>query len=155
MAAEKQLTTETSDAPSQKPPNPFLFLSLIPKLILKPFANFNNNNNNNDNESDKSVKRVDSEGSKTKTPDVVRFPVTQKSEVPPLKVENEDAQEDTNPIVLWQVYALGGFIILKWAWGKWQERKASAKKDASGEEEQPPAPVPAPAPAPAPAPTED
>jgi len=44
----------------------------------------------------------------------------------------------TSPCLdLLQVYALGGFIILRWAWAKWQERKAKTKKDSSNEDQPP------------------
>nr|CAA56654.1 E24 ASN [Spinacia oleracea] len=137
------VTTGNPEASRQEQNNPFFFLSLIPKFLLQPFNNIKNKG-----DSEKSVKRVDGEegsGSNTKTPDVVRFPATQ-PEVAPLKLENEDAQEDTNPLILWQIYALGGFIVLKWAWGKWQERKAN--NGSSGEDQpQPPPSATAPAPA--------
>ncbi|XP_057531241.1 uncharacterized protein LOC130809464 [Amaranthus tricolor] len=118
-----------------QPNNPFAFLSLIHKIFANIFGNNNNTNSSDYNE--KSVISVDGEEAsrtKTKTPAVVRFPKTQ-PEVPPLKLENEDADNDTNPIILWQIYALGGFIVLKWAWEKWQARKANTKKDSSGTEQ--------------------
>ncbi|KAL5227678.1 hypothetical protein ABZP36_015943 [Zizania latifolia] len=48
---------------------------------------------------------------------------------PPIKLEEEDvppppaAEEDMAPRNLWQVYALGAFIVLRWAWVKWKENK--------------------------------
>nr|GEX24865.1 hypothetical protein CTI12_AA210430 [Tanacetum cinerariifolium] len=45
----------------------------------------------------------------------------------PLKLESEDADRETNPLVLWQVYAVGGFFVLKWAWGRWNERRERKK----------------------------
>ncbi|KAJ9540217.1 hypothetical protein OSB04_026723 [Centaurea solstitialis] len=58
--------------------------------------------------------------------------------VAPLKLESEEAEQETNPVVLWQVYAIGGFFILKWAWGRWNERRARKKPS----DEDTPAPSP-------------
>lgn len=64
----------------------------------------------------------ESEGEK---PDVVMFPRKPLEPPPALKLEvEEEAGKTSNPVILWQVYALGGFLILKWVWGRWQERKA-------------------------------
>ncbi|PWA78978.1 hypothetical protein CTI12_AA210430 [Artemisia annua] len=41
----------------------------------------------------------------------------------PLKLESEDADRQTNPLV----YAVGGFFVLKWAWGRWNERRERKK----------------------------
>ncbi|KAL2944336.1 Undecaprenyl-diphosphatase [Bienertia sinuspersici] len=142
---EKISATDKTTSNSENPPNnPFFFLSLIPKFLLKPF----DNNNNDKIEYGKSVKSVDKQeisDTNTKTPDAVKLPRKQ-VEIPSVKLDSEDVQEDTNPLILWQVYALGGFILLKWAWGKWQERKGKAKNDSTGED-QPPPPAPGPAPA--------
>ncbi|KAH9621067.1 hypothetical protein KSS87_017915 [Heliosperma pusillum] len=129
----KQPETPTSN-------NPFVFLIQIPQCLLNSLTNFINNKKQEkkvENET-KSLKNgggvvEESSAITAKTPDVVNFPFI-KQDVPPIKLESEDVQEDTNPIILWQVYALGGFIVLKWAWGKWQERKAKAKDDAPDED---------------------
>lgn len=58
----------------------------------------------------------------------VTFPdARSKTTAPPLKLESEDADRQTNPLVLWQVYAVGGFFVLKWAWGRWNERRERKK----------------------------
>ncbi|CAH9113530.1 unnamed protein product [Cuscuta epithymum] len=66
-------------------------------------------------------------------PSVVKFP---KAEFPSLKLESQESETDTNPVVLWQVYAIGGFFVLKWAWSRWNERKL--KKRPSNENTPPP-----------------
>ncbi|KAL9995256.1 hypothetical protein Hdeb2414_s0023g00637051 [Helianthus debilis subsp. tardiflorus] len=71
------------------------------------------------------------EVSKTAT---VAFPDGRKKTVEPLKLESEDAERETNPVVLWQVYVIGGFFILKWAWGRWNEHKERKK---SSDDDQP------------------
>lgn len=126
------------EAPPQKPQSNPLF-----SLISKFFGNPQQLKNEQDKKAEtaqkeESVKRVGGEERDSK-PNVVRFPLTQPEvKVPPLKLESDEAEKDTNPIVLWQVYALGGFIVLRWVWAKWQERKAAkAKKDESGEEKPP------------------
>ncbi|CAN1318922.1 hypothetical protein LINPERPRIM_LOCUS31020 [Linum perenne] len=63
----------------------------------------------------------------TPKPSVVRFP-NARSVVPlPMEVEIEESSHKThNP-----VYAMGGFLILKWVWARWNERKERAKKGSS------------------------
>ncbi|KAG5400565.1 hypothetical protein IGI04_015172 [Brassica rapa subsp. trilocularis] len=47
----------------------------------------------------------------------------------PLKFEAEGSSGRTsNSFVLWQVYALGGFLVLKWACARWNERKETTAK---------------------------
>ncbi|KAK9024063.1 hypothetical protein V6N11_004244 [Hibiscus sabdariffa] len=64
---------------------------------------------------------------------------------PPLEFESEECLGRTsNPIVLWQVYAVGGIFLLKWIWARWKERKEMGSKKESADEdeqeqEQPPA----------------
>ncbi|XP_074319345.1 uncharacterized protein LOC141656379 [Silene latifolia] len=136
---------EASPKQSETPPsnNPFVFLTQIPQCLLNSFKNLTKKQEKkaeNDNKSLKNDVVVVVEESSVinaqKTPDVVNFPWI-KQDVPPIKLESEDVQQDTNPIILWQVYALGGFIILKWAWGKWQERKDKAKEDAPDDDDHP------------------
>ncbi|KAL6523801.1 hypothetical protein OROHE_016339 [Orobanche hederae] len=69
-------------------------------------------------------------------PSVVTFP--RQSFVPlKLEAEAEEAEWSTNPVILWQVYAIGGFYILKWAWTRWNERKGQKKSDEDVEEPPP------------------
>ncbi|KAI3734653.1 hypothetical protein L6452_14127 [Arctium lappa] len=65
----------------------------------------------------------------------VRFPEARTTTVAPLKLEPEEVEQDTKPVVLWQVYAIGGFFILKWVLGRWNERRANKK---SSDEDSPP-----------------
>ncbi|XP_042513510.1 uncharacterized protein LOC122088343 [Macadamia integrifolia] len=74
--------------------------------------------------------RVDKEVREAKKPDMVRFPDSQR-DIPPLKLEVEESEKGTDPRILWQVYALGGFFILKWILARWNERRP--KDDSSGE----------------------
>ncbi|OAY38938.1 hypothetical protein MANES_10G054600v8 [Manihot esculenta] len=75
----------------------------------------------------------DGEADNTKQrPNFVRFPNAHPIIPPPLDIELEESSGKThNP-----VYALGGFIILKWVWARWKERKERAKK-ASPDNDQP------------------
>ncbi|KAI4385759.1 hypothetical protein MLD38_003752 [Melastoma candidum] len=80
------------------------------------------------------VVRVIDEEEVEKSPGLVRFTRRKEIENPTstqLKVEVEEDQsgKTSNPLVLWQVYALGGFLILRWVWGRWQERKARKGSD--------------------------
>ncbi|XVF75694.1 hypothetical protein PTKIN_Ptkin13bG0207300 [Pterospermum kingtungense] len=59
---------------------------------------------------------------------------------PPLEFEAEEGVGRTsNPIVLWQVYAIGGFFLVKWIWARWKERKDMGAKKESSDDDQPPA----------------
>ncbi|XP_044460998.1 uncharacterized protein LOC123192484 [Mangifera indica] len=115
-------------------------LSLLPKIELKlPFFN-------------KEPKQVEPAGVKKsqKTsverenvsvkPNLVRFPDRQ---MIPAKLEfeaEEPAGRTSNPVVLWQVYALGGILVLRWVWARWKERKERAgKKDSSDDNNDTPA----------------
>ncbi|GFQ00350.1 hypothetical protein PHJA_002179000 [Phtheirospermum japonicum] len=46
-----------------------------------------------------------------------------------LEAEAEGAERTTNPVILWQVYAIGSYYILRWAWIKWNERKGQNRSD--------------------------
>ncbi|KAL7184806.1 hypothetical protein ACSBR2_026863 [Camellia fascicularis] len=48
-------------------------------------------------------------------------------DMPSLKLQADECDQNTNPIVLWQVYAIGGFFILRWALARWKERMAKKK----------------------------
>ncbi|KAJ8557568.1 hypothetical protein K7X08_003193 [Anisodus acutangulus] len=63
---------------------------------------------------------------------VVKFP---KQDLPSLKLESDGTEPNTNPVVLWQVYAIGGFFVLRWAWSRWNERRGNKKPS---DEEPPP-----------------
>ncbi|KAJ0101193.1 hypothetical protein Patl1_05964 [Pistacia atlantica] len=117
-------------------------LSVFPKFELKlPFFN-------------KQPKQVESvgvkEGQKTSVesenvsvkPSLVRFPDSARQIIPArLEFEAEEpAGRTSNPVVLWQVYALGGFLVLRWVWARWKERKErAAKKDSSDDNDDTPA----------------
>ncbi|KAK9064041.1 hypothetical protein SSX86_017913 [Deinandra increscens subsp. villosa] len=73
-------------------------------------------------------------------PVVVRFPDAHPTTVEPLKLQAEEMERDTNPVFLWQVYAIGGFFVLRWVLARWKERRASKK---SSDEDSPPSPPPA------------
>ncbi|XP_027367405.1 uncharacterized protein LOC113873473 [Abrus precatorius] len=63
-------------------------------------------------------------------PNVVRFPKTQVVVPPSLEAEPDADQSSTktsNPIILWQVYVLGGIIISRWIWARWNERKGGGR----------------------------
>ncbi|RLN23241.1 uncharacterized protein C2845_PM07G35920 [Panicum miliaceum] len=63
-------------------------------------------------------------------------------QAPPIKLEEEEGappppatEEEMAPRNLWQVYALGAFIVLRWAWAKWkenQDRNDSDSPDGDG-----------------------
>uniref|UniRef100_A0A1J3DBW6 Uncharacterized protein n=1 Tax=Noccaea caerulescens TaxID=107243 RepID=A0A1J3DBW6_NOCCA len=73
------------------------------------------------------------------TVETVSFPYNPPTNTEPLKVEAEVSSGKTsNSLVIWQVYALGGFLVLKWAWARWNERnERSKKKEATDDDDQP------------------
>ncbi|KAL0921098.1 hypothetical protein M5K25_008134 [Dendrobium thyrsiflorum] len=62
------------------------------------------------------------------SPSMVVFP-RQIIDLPPLKLEVEDSFEDMNPRNMWQVYALGGFMLAKWIWARWKERRGNSQEE--------------------------
>ncbi|KVI05087.1 hypothetical protein Ccrd_016608 [Cynara cardunculus var. scolymus] len=58
----------------------------------------------------------------------VRFPEARTTTVAPLKLEPEEVEQGTKPVVLWQ-----------WVLGRWKERRA--KKKSSDEDSPPPPPA--------------
>ncbi|KAA8539212.1 hypothetical protein F0562_025904 [Nyssa sinensis] len=129
--AEIELKPENGET---KRPNPlFSFLSNLPLFNLLPL-----NREKENSEvvvSEKTTKIVDEEPEAEETKQViVKFPDTPPA-VPPLKLEAEESEQETNPVVLWQVYAIGGFFVLRWLWARWNERRA--KKRSSDDEPRP------------------
>ncbi|CAH2064325.1 unnamed protein product [Thlaspi arvense] len=76
--------------------------------------------------------------SKNSTYETVSFPYNPPKNPEPLKVEAEASSSRTsNSLVIWQVYALGGFLVLKWAWARWNERnERSDKKETTDDDGQ-------------------
>ncbi|KAG2669353.1 hypothetical protein I3760_14G030700 [Carya illinoinensis] len=78
------------------------------------------------------------EGAETtnQKPDVVRFSERRALVPAPLVTEAEESSAKTsNPVILWQVYALGGFLVLRWIWARWQERRGKKGSSESDNEE--------------------
>ncbi|XP_022765537.1 uncharacterized protein LOC111310382 isoform X2 [Durio zibethinus] len=86
-------------------------------------------------------KQLGDEMKKSKKADVVKLSETRPAAPSPLKLEAQQSERNSNPTILWQVYAIGGFFLLKWIWARWKERKEmGAKMESSDDEgEQPPA----------------
>ncbi|KAB1225311.1 hypothetical protein CJ030_MR1G015631 [Morella rubra] len=65
------------------------------------------------------------EADTNKKPDVVKFSQRRTLVQSPVTIEAEESSAKTsNPVILWQVYALGGFLVVRWIWARWQERRA-------------------------------
>ncbi|GAB4855151.1 hypothetical protein Ancab_023782 [Ancistrocladus abbreviatus] len=132
-AAKLAVVEEESSQQKKAPSNNMPFLSLLPKLQFNlPFGKPQQKAEMNAVAAEEQVSERAYEDSGTSKPDIVRFPVHQ-PELPPLNLENEEAENSSNPLVLWQVYALGGFMIARWLWAKWQERKAKTNRKPSNE----------------------
>ncbi|KAJ4890107.1 hypothetical protein Rs2_29855 [Raphanus sativus] len=79
-------------------------------------------------------------GDKETQNSTVSFPYNPPKSTEPLKVEAEPSSGTTsNSLVIWQVYALGGFLVLKWAWARWNERNEK-KKSTDDDDDQAPHP---------------
>ncbi|XP_072969674.1 uncharacterized protein [Typha angustifolia] len=82
------------------------------------------------------VERSKDGGEGRRPPLTVTFPDAlrrEKFDVPPIKLEVEESADDMSPRNMWQVYALGGFMVLRWIWARWKERKdkGSSPEDSS------------------------
>ncbi|KAK7268441.1 hypothetical protein RIF29_21139 [Crotalaria pallida] len=74
------------------------------------------------------------DGDDTK-PMVVWFPKTQVVVPPTLETEvdpHQPSNKTSNPLILWQVYALGAIFISRWVWARWNERKGQGRSPNDG-----------------------
>ncbi|KAJ9553739.1 hypothetical protein OSB04_017784 [Centaurea solstitialis] len=129
--ADKQVSTLSTNPEdeSTRPPNPFV------SIISKFTEVFNSRFPPPASEKKDVVVKVEKERKvaggevvvvEESKPVTVRFPEAPTTTVaPPLK--EEVVERDRKPVVLWQVYAIGGFFILKWALGRWKEHRANKK----------------------------
>ncbi|XP_021295909.1 uncharacterized protein LOC110425343 [Herrania umbratica] len=129
MAEAENKVIQTKNDNSVEPKNIF---SMLPKIELKfPFFKQPSKNPEASVQKEEEVETL-------KPPSVFignlqKFP-------PPLEMEAEECIGRTsNPIVLWQVYAIGGFFFLKWIWARLKERKEMGGKKESSDDEQSPA----------------
>ncbi|KMZ76167.1 hypothetical protein ZOSMA_106G00730 [Zostera marina] len=59
-------------------------------------------------------------------PKMVFLPNSRRNKIlpPPIKLhDQEEEKQGMNPNNMWQVYAFGGFLVLRWIWARWRERK--------------------------------
>ncbi|KAL5716768.1 hypothetical protein ACHQM5_009891 [Ranunculus cassubicifolius] len=109
------------------------------KKNQNPFFSFFNNFNLNFPQFNKQPKQLSMESTtkkvESKSPDFVRVQGARK-DFPSVKLEGEEFEEaNSGPQNMWQVYALGTFMIGRWLWARWNERKADQSRDCN---EQPP-----------------
>ncbi|XP_059307644.1 uncharacterized protein LOC132059143 [Lycium ferocissimum] len=121
-------TTTASDDQQNKPTNPIMSFICGVLQFFKPPPPNNNKIEETTSDPKPTVSVI-----KEEKPDVVKFP-KQDLETS-LKLESEGTETNTNPVVLWQVYAIGGFFVLRWAWSRWNERRGNKKPS---DEEPPP-----------------
>ncbi|XP_012090113.1 uncharacterized protein LOC105648357 isoform X1 [Jatropha curcas] len=121
------------------PKEPKNLFSQFPKIELK-FPFFNQEKKATTQSAVKEESRIEvigkgeAENGKQK-PNFVRFPNSQPIVPPSIDVELQESSGKThNPLIIWQVYALGGFLILKWVWARLKERNERAKKESSGDD---------------------
>ncbi|CAL9005831.1 unnamed protein product [Prunus brigantina] len=139
MAENTEIVSKEED-----PKGPKNLFSLFPKFKLQfPFLKQESKAGVAvEDEPTKAVAGDEGLESKTQKPDTVRFPKAQLVVPPPVAVENEEPSTKTsNPIILWQawffelyVYAIGGFLVLRWIWARWNERRD--RKEGSSDDEQ-------------------
>ncbi|KAL4576783.1 hypothetical protein LXL04_012882 [Taraxacum kok-saghyz] len=129
MADKGTLIVSKNDDELNRPPNPFSLLwSKFTQVFNFPFPQLP--------PAKKDTVKVETEKKAvvrggevvevTKSASVT-YPDGQTKTVTPLKVESEAAAQETSPAVLWQVYAIGGFFVLRWAFGRWKEHVARKK----------------------------
>ncbi|XP_008232032.1 PREDICTED: uncharacterized protein LOC103331200 [Prunus mume] len=131
MAENTEIVSKEED-----PKGPKNLFSLFPKFKLQfPFLKQESKAGVAvEDEPTKAVAGDEGLESKTQKPDTVRFPKAQLVVPPPVAVENEEPSTKTsNPIILWQVYAIGGFLVLRWIWARWNERRD--RKEGSSDDE--------------------
>ncbi|CAI8604007.1 unnamed protein product [Vicia faba] len=74
--------------------------------------------------------QVEEEG---KAPNVVTFPKTEQSAVvvpAPLQAQPDSqglSAKTSDPFKLYQIYAVGAFLVSSWIWARWNERKARGR----------------------------
>ncbi|KAI3721835.1 hypothetical protein L2E82_32854 [Cichorium intybus] len=140
MADKETLIVQKTDDESNRPPNPFsLLFTKFTQVFNFPFPPLP--------PAKKDEVKVETERKAivrggevvevTKTA-TVTYPDGRKTTVTPLKLESEEAGQETSPAVLWQVYAIGGFFVLRWAIGRWKERRTKKKPS----DDVPPSPSP-------------
>ncbi|XP_057446381.1 uncharacterized protein LOC130738425 [Lotus japonicus] len=123
-----------SEPPQKQQPSPFPNLfSFFPKFNLqlpflppKPKPSFGDKTATTTPEQHHNEESSNSNSKRS----LVRFPKTQPVAPPsPLQAEAdpESSTKTSNPFILWQVYALGGIIISKWIWARWNERHERGK----------------------------
>ncbi|KAF8099755.1 hypothetical protein N665_0237s0010 [Sinapis alba] len=132
--AEPQQQQQQQQRSSDSPPQlklPTFVVNLFPFLKPKPPASVNG--------ADGGPKPTGG-GDKETQNSTVSFPYNPPKSTEPLKLEAEPSSGSTsNSLVIWQVYALGGFLVLKWAWARWNERnETSDKKDDDEDDDQAP-----------------
>ncbi|MCL7025176.1 hypothetical protein MKW94_007518 [Papaver nudicaule] len=112
--------------------------SVIQDIIANFLSQVNNMNKKGEEVVVTEVKKV--EEIKTKqSPDVVKFP-DNRQDLTGLKLTVEEVEpQESGGNNMWQVYALGGFMLLKWGWAKWREAQANkaAKPDSGSEDASP------------------
>ncbi|XP_061349344.1 uncharacterized protein LOC133294650 [Gastrolobium bilobum] len=117
----KEAEAEAEAAPKQQPITNLF--SLFPKLNLQlPFLNPKPKPDDKP-----SIPNKLNHQQECSKPNVVRFPKTQVIVPPSLEAEPDADQfhnKNSNPLVRWQIYALGGFLISRWIWARWSERRA-------------------------------
>ncbi|KAF3337422.1 hypothetical protein FCM35_KLT18009 [Carex littledalei] len=59
-------------------------------------------------------------------------PPEERAQAPSASVDDTSSTSRTN---LWQVYALGMFMVARWIWGRWKERKDRGSTGGSTEDD--------------------
>ncbi|KAI3984644.1 hypothetical protein MKX01_004007 [Papaver californicum] len=131
----KSIVVESS-SPSSNNRGPF---SVIQDIIANFLSQFNNK------KAEEvvvvsEVKKKEEIKAKQSPPDVVKFPDSRPDYTGlKLTVEEVEPQQESGGNNMWQVYALGGFMLLRWGWAKWKEAQANKndKPDSGAEDASP------------------
>ncbi|KAJ9175372.1 hypothetical protein P3X46_013935 [Hevea brasiliensis] len=113
--------------------------SVFPNIELKKFPPVFNI----DPRADDEVAPGKKEKTSAQKPEVVRLADLKTVIPPPLKLQYDESGMLSQPLIVFPIYVLGGFVILKWVWARWKERtergkKASSDDDQSSDEYQSP-----------------
>ncbi|KAI3834431.1 hypothetical protein MKX03_032542 [Papaver bracteatum] len=112
-------------------------------VIQEIIANFLSQVNNNKKKGEEVVvvsEVIEKNETKQSPPDVVKFPDSRQDYSGlKLTVEEVEPQQESGGNNMWQVYALGGFMLLRWGWAKWKEAQANKndKPDSGAEDASP------------------
>ncbi|KAK2403920.1 hypothetical protein P8452_09777 [Trifolium repens] len=110
--------------PPKKPIFPFFpnfnFNFQIPQF---PFPPKHHRHDDGGDDKNKETPKLQSEGAQH-GPNVVTFPKSQQVVVVPSpESDGQNKTKTTNPVIIYQAYAIGAYFLARWIWARWDEKK--------------------------------